>query len=183
MTVILVAAVAANGVIGADGDLAWRESADLRRLKALTMGHTLIMGRKNYDAIGRPLPGRRTVVLTRQPDWSVPGVTVVHDAVAGLDAALDRIAEQTGDDTFFVFGGSEIYRQLLPRADILELTEIDVALPGDVHFPPVAWADWTEVSRDRQDGFSWVRYVRRAPDQPGRTAIRRRTSPGPGGRA
>jgi dihydrofolate reductase len=162
MTMILVASVAANGVIGADGDLAWRNSADLRRVKAMTMGHTLIMGRKNFDAIGRPLPGRRTVVLTRQPGWSAPGVSVVHDAAAGLDAALDRIVAETGDDVFFVFGGADIYRQLLPQADILELTEIDADLPGDVHFPPVSWSDWSEVSRDRQDGFSWVRYVRRA---------------------
>ncbi len=161
MTLVVVAAVAANGVIGADGDLAWRNSADLRRLKALTMGHTLIMGRKNFEAIGRPLPGRRTVVLTRQPDWNRPGVTVVHDAAAELDAALQRIAAETGDDTFFVFGGGDVYRELLPRADVLELTEIDAELPGDVHFPPVAWDEWSESSRDRHDGFSWVRYVRR----------------------
>ncbi len=163
MTMILVAAIAANGVIGVGGDLAWRNSADLRRLKAMTMGHTLIMGRRNSDSIGRPLPGRRTVVLTRQSDWHVPGVTVVHDATAGLDAELDRIVAETGDDTFFVFGGAEIYRELLPRADVLELTEIDAAVPGDVHFPPVTWADWAEVSREVQDGFSWVRYDRRAP--------------------
>jgi dihydrofolate reductase len=161
MTMILAAAVAANGVIGAGGDLAWRNSADLRRLKAMTMGHTLIMGRTNFESIGRPLPGRRTVVLTRRPDWSFPGVTVVHDAAAGLDAALDAIAAETGDDMFFVFGGGEIYRELLPRVDILELTEIEAALPGDVHFPPVTWAEWTEVSRDRQNGFAWVRYTRR----------------------
>lgn len=161
MTIILAAAVAANGVIGADGDLAWRNSADLRRLKAMTMGHTLIMGRKSFDAIGRPLPGRRTVVLTRQQDWAFPGVTVVHDAQAGLTAALDRIAAETADDTFFVFGGGEIYRQLLPGADVLELTEIDAEVPGDVHFPPVVWSEWAEVARDRQDGFSWVRYLRR----------------------
>lgn len=162
MTMILVAAIAANGVIGADGDLVWRDSADLRRLKAMTMGHTLIMGRKNFDSIGRPLPGRRTVVLTRQPDWHAPGVTVVRDAAAGLDAALDEIVAETGDDVFFVFGGGDVYRELLPRVDVLELTEIDAALPGDVHFPEVAWSDWVEVRRDRQDGFSWVRYERRS---------------------
>jgi dihydrofolate reductase len=161
MTMILAAAVAANGVIGVDGDLAWRNSADLRRLKAMTMGHTLIMGRKNFDSIGRPLPGRRTVVLTRQPDWRHDGVTVVHDAASDLDAALRRIVAETRDDTFYVFGGGEIYRQLLPRAEVLELTEIDAALPGDVHFPDVAWQDWVEMSRDRQDGFAWARYERR----------------------
>jgi dihydrofolate reductase len=86
---------------------------------------------------------------------------VVHDAASGLDAALRRIVAETGDDTFYVFGGGQIYRELLPRADILELTEIDAALPGDVHFPAVAWQDWVEVSRDRQDGFTWARYERR----------------------
>lgn len=160
MTVILAASIAANGVIGVDGDLAWRNSADLRRLKASTMGHTLIMGRKNYESIGRALPGRRTVVLTRQRDWSAPGVIVVHDAAEGLDAALDAIVATTGDDTFFVFGGGEIYRELLPRVDVLELTEIDAELPGDVYFPTVDWQQWTEVSRDPQDGFSWARYRR-----------------------
>lgn len=163
MTTILVAAIAANGVIGAGGDLAWRNSEDLKRLKAMTMGHTLIMGRRNFESIGRPLPGRRTVVLTRQPDWHVPGVTVVHDAAAGLSAALDRIIAETGDDTFFVFGGAEIYRELLPRADVLELTEVDAAIPGDVYFPAVTWSDWAETSRDVQDGFSWVRYARHPP--------------------
>lgn len=160
MTLIVVAAVAANGVIGIDGDLAWRNSADLRRLKDMTMGHTLIMGRKNYDSIGRPLPGRRTVVLTRQREWQPGGVTVVHDAESELDAALAKIVTDSGDQTFFVFGGSHVYRELLPRADVLELTEIDAELPGNVVFPAVDWDQWREVSRDPQDGFAWVRYER-----------------------
>ncbi|MEO7125900.1 MAG: dihydrofolate reductase [Nakamurella sp.] len=160
MTMILAASVAPNGVIGVDGELAWRNSADLRRLKASTMGHTLIMGRKNYESIGRPLPGRRTVVLTRQRGWTVPGVIVVHDAAAELDAALDEIVAETGDDIFYVFGGGEIYRELLPRVDVLELTEIHAELRGDVYFPSVDYQQWTEVSRNPQDGFSWVRYQR-----------------------
>lgn len=160
MTIIVVASVAANGVIGRDGDLAWRNSADLRRLKAMTMGHTLVMGRRNYAAIGRPLPGRRTVVLTRQPGWSAEGVTVVHDAGVGLEAALARIAADTGDDTVFVFGGGEVYAQLMDRADVLELTEIDAVLDGDVFFPDVHPGRWREVSREPRDGYSWVRYQR-----------------------
>ncbi len=157
----VVAAVAANGVIGANGDLAWRNSADLRRLKALTMGHTLVMGRKNFDAIGRPLPGRRTVVLTRRADWAADGVTVVHDAGRELDAALASIVADTGDPEVFIFGGGEIYAELIGRADALELTEIDAELPGDVFFPAVDWAQWAEVRREAQDGFAWVRYERR----------------------
>lgn len=160
MTFVAVAAVAANGVIGADGDLVWRNSADLRRLKDRTMGHTLIMGRRNFDSIGRALPGRRTVVLTRQPGWQADGVTVVGDAGGQLDAALDRIVRDTGDETFFVFGGGEIYRALWDRTDALELTEIAAELDGDVSFPEVDPAEWREVSREQQDGFAWVRYER-----------------------
>lgn len=158
---IAVAAVAANGVIGRDGDLAWRNSEDLRRVKAMTMGHTLVMGRRNFEAIGRPLPGRRTVVLTRRPDWVAEGVTVVHDAGPGLDAALSAIATETGDDTVFVFGGAEVYAQLMDRVRVLELTEVDAALDGDVRFPAIDPADWREVARERREGFSWVRYERR----------------------
>lgn len=157
----VVAAVAGNGVIGADGDLVWRDRDDLRRLKALTMGHTLVMGRKNFDSIGRPLPGRRTVVVTRQPDWRAEGVTVVHDTGAGLDAVLCAIAEETGDGAVFIFGGGEIYAQLIDRASALELTEIDAEIAGDVYFPEVDWHQWQEVRRERRDGFSWVSYRRR----------------------
>lgn len=160
VTMTIVAAVAANGVIGVDGDLAWRNSADLRRLKQLTMGHTLVMGRKNFDAIGRPLPGRRTVVLTRQPDWAAAGVTVVHDAGAGLDAALAQIVADTGDGLVFVFGGGQVYAQLMDRADAMELTEIGAALAGDVLFPAFDRGEWREVRRDVHDGFDWVRYER-----------------------
>lgn len=158
---IVTASVAANGVIGRDGDLAWRNSADLRRLKAMTMGHTLVMGRKNFDSIGRPLPGRRTVVVTRQADWTREGVTVVHDIGAEFDAALRRIVQETGDPLVFVFGGGEIYAGLIDRARVLELTEIGGRLEGDVYFPAVNRAEWRECSREEQDGFAWVRYERR----------------------
>lgn len=168
----VVAAVAANGVIGANGDLVWRSSADLRRLKALTMGHTLVMGRKNFDSIGRALPGRRTVVVTRQPDWTADGVTVVHDAAGDLDAALDTIVAETGDPAVFVFGGGEIYAQLLDHAQVLELTEIDADLDGDVFFPPIDRRQWREVAREPQNGFAWVRYVRREEE-----AVRPATTP------
>lgn len=157
-----VAAVAANGVIGVDGELVWRNRADLQRLKALTMGHTLVMGRKNFDSIGRPLPGRHTVVITRQPDWAHEGVTVVHDTSSGLDAALRVITTKSGDGEVFIFGGGEIYAQLMGRAEAMEITEIAAPLDGDVHFPPIDPDDWWEISREQQDGYAWVRYVRRA---------------------
>lgn len=163
----LVAAVAANGAIGADGDLVWRNRDDLQRLKTLTMGHTLVMGRKNFESIGRPLPGRRTVVVTRQSDWTADGAIVVHDTGPGLEHALGAIASETGDGEMFLFGGGEIYAQLLDRAEAMELTEIDADLDGDTFFPPVDWTQWREVARQPRDGFAWVRYERRAdrPDQ------------------
>src|SRR5699024_4249917 len=108
LTFTAVASVAANGVIGAGGHLVWRNRDDLQHVKAMTMGHTLVMGRKNFESIGRALPGRRTVVLTRDRDWTAEGVTAVHDAGPGLDAVLARIATETGDGEVFVFGGAEV---------------------------------------------------------------------------
>ncbi|GAA0604229.1 dihydrofolate reductase [Kribbella sandramycini] len=151
MSVILIAAVGANGVIGRDNDLPWRIRADLQHFKELTLGHTLVMGRKTYDSIGRPLPGRRTVVVTRQPEWSADGVDVVHS----LEAALEY------DGDLYVAGGGDIYRQALPYADRLELTEVDQSPAGDVTFPPFDPTDWTETARDPHPGFTFVSYARR----------------------
>ncbi|MFF0345825.1 dihydrofolate reductase [Kribbella sp. NPDC004875] len=150
MSLILIAAVGRNGVIGRDNDLPWRIREDLQRFKQLTLGHTLVMGRKTYDSIGRPLPGRRTVVVTRQPDWSADGVDVTHS----LDDALRY------DGTLYVAGGGEIYRQSLPHATHLELTEVHQSPEGDVTFPTIDAADWTETARDPRDGFSFVSYRR-----------------------
>ncbi|MDX3000639.1 dihydrofolate reductase [Kribbella solani] len=150
MSVILIAAVGQNGVIGRDNDLPWRIREDLRRFKQLTLGHTLVMGRKTYDSIGRPLPGRRTVVVTRQPGWSADGVSVAHS----LDEALAY------DGTLFVAGGGAIYRQALPHADALELTEVAQSPTGDVTFPSIDPSAWTETSRDAHDGFSFVSFRR-----------------------
>lgn len=155
MTIILIAAVGSNGVIGRDNDLPFRIREDLQRFKRLTLGHTLVMGRKTYDSIGRPLPGRRTVVVTRQPDWSADGVEVTHS----LDDAL-KLAE--GND-LYVAGGGEIYRQALPHADRLELTEVDQAPEGDVVFPAFDRADWTETAREVHDGYTFVTLDRKIP--------------------
>lgn len=155
MTIILIAAVGSNGVIGRDNDLPFRIREDLQRFKRLTVGHTLVMGRKTYDSIGRPLPGRRTVVVTRQPDWSADGVEVTHS----LDDAL-KLAE--GND-LYVAGGGEIYRQALPHADRLELTEVDQAPEGDVVFPAFDRAGWTETAREVHDGYTFVTLNRKIP--------------------
>jgi dihydrofolate reductase len=153
MTIILIAAVGSNGVIGRDNDLPWRIREDLQHFKQLTLGHTLMMGRKTYESIGRPLPGRRTVVVTRQPDWSAQaeGVEVAHS----LDDAL-KFAN--GDDVY-VAGGGEIYRQALPLADRLELTEVAQSPAGDVTFPAFDRSTWRETTRDTGDGFSFVTYT------------------------
>lgn len=155
MTISVVAAVARNGVIGRDGDMPWHLPDDLRHFKALTLGGTLVMGRKTYDSIGRPLPGRTTVVVTRQPDWSVPGVTTAHSLEDALAAAPD------GDT--FVVGGGEIYAMALPLADRLVITEVDQSPEGDAHFPAVDWSHWRETARERHDGFSFVTYERAHP--------------------
>lgn len=123
----LVVAIARNGVIGRDNDLAWRISSDLKRFKALTMGKPILMGRKTWDSIGRPLPGRRSLVLTRDRSLTIPGATVVHDWDQALAAA--------GGDELMVVGGAEIYRLALPYADRLHLTEVDAAPEGDAYFP------------------------------------------------
>ncbi|OYN94285.1 dihydrofolate reductase [Propionibacteriaceae bacterium ES.041] len=155
MSVTAIAAVAANGVIGADNDLAWRHREDFAHLKALTMGGVLVMGRKNYESIGRPLPGRDSYVVTRNPDWTADGVRVFGDLDEAIDAAL-----ATGKRVW-IFGGGEVYAQAWPRTDALEITEVHADLAGDTHFPPVDPAEWTETAREDRDGFSWVSYRRR----------------------
>jgi dihydrofolate reductase len=155
--VILVAAVAANGVIGARGGLPWRLPGDLRHFKALTLGHPVIMGRRTWEGLGRALPGRENIVVTRRPGFEAPGAHVA----ASLDAALALCA---GEPAAFVIGGAQLYAAALPLADALELTEIHRDYDGDTRFPPFERADWREIERRPQssDGlrFDFVRYER-----------------------
>lgn len=153
MIVTLIASVARNGVIGRDGDLAWRDRDDLQRVKQLTLGRPLVMGRRTFDSIGRPLPGRRMIVVSRRTGWAPEGVTVV----GSIDEAMSEVAD---DDEVIGFGGGEIYSQLLDRAYCLEITEIAADLDGDVYFPKIDSMDWCEVARVQRDGFSWVTYHR-----------------------
>ncbi len=140
MKVSLVAAVARNGVIGRDGGLPWHLPADLARFKALTWGHTLIMGRRTWDSVGRPLPGRRTIVLSRSLEAAPEGAELAAD----LDAALALAA---GEEEVFIAGGEEVYRQALPRADRLYLTRVEVDALGDTRFPVFDEGDWRLVER------------------------------------
>jgi dihydrofolate reductase len=157
VTIPIVAAVAGNGVIGVDGRLPWHLPGDLPRLKALTLGHVLVMGRKTYDSIGRPLPGRTTVVVTRQPEWSADGVQVASSVPDALELASSL------DDDVFILGGAEIYAQTIGVTDRMELTEVHAKPEGDTYFPPIDWSAWRETSRDPQDGFDWVTYERVPP--------------------
>lgn len=154
MTITLIAAVARNLVIGDAGGLPWHIPGDLPRLKRLTMGHVLVMGRKTFDSIGRPLPGRTTIVVTRQPGWHADGVEVAHTIPAALECAA-RLGDQV-----FVMGGGEIYTQALDVADRMELTEVDAAPQGDTHFPPVDWSRWHEVAREQHDGYAFATFDR-----------------------
>lgn len=160
--VVAVAAVARNGVIGNGPDIPWHVPGEQARFKQLTMGGVLVMGRRTYDSIGRPLPGRRTVVLTRDPSWApAPEHAARVDVVTTPEQALAAAAGHPG--TTFVAGGGEVYRLLWPWTTVLELTEIDLEPAGDVTFPEVG-AGWVEVSREPKDGHAYVRWER-VPEQ------------------
>jgi len=138
----LVAAVADNGVIGHEGAIPWRIPADFAHFKALTLGHVLVMGRATYDSIGRPLPGRTTIVLTRDQAWRAEGVL----AARSLDEALDLAAGLT--DEVFVVGGAGVYAEALDRAHAQVLTEVHLSPPGDTRYPAFDRAGWVEARRD-----------------------------------
>ena len=153
--ITLVAAYARNRVIGDRGRIPWRIPEDFAHFKATTMGGVLVMGRATYDSIGRPLPGRTTIVVTRNPDWTADGVLVAHS----LDEALELAAEQSGET--FVVGGTQVYEQALPRATHQVLTEVDLTPDGDACYPEFDPEDWVETRREPHDGFTWVWWQRR----------------------
>lgn len=143
--VVLVLAAAENGVIGRGDALPWELPDDLRHFKRTTMGRPIIMGRKTFESVGFPLPGRRNIVITRDAAWRHDGVLTCHT----LEAALERAFEQAlidGADAAMVVGGAEIYRLALPRADKVVLTRVQGKVAGDVIFDLDLLADWTEVT-------------------------------------
>jgi len=147
----LIVAMSENRVIGRAGRLPWRLSADLRHFQQLTMGHTIIMGRKTFESIGRPLPGRKSIVITRQRDYQPPGVRVA----TSLDEA-ERLA--AGDSEVFYIGGGEVYRQVLPRIERVYLTLVHATVTGDTcfpEFPPDRWqlARRTDHTADEKNDF------------------------------
>jgi dihydrofolate reductase len=138
--VSLIVAMAKNRVIGVNNTLPWHLPADLKHFKALTMGHHIVMGRKTYESIGMPLPGRTSVVVTRNANYSVPGVVVVNSLAAAITACGN-------DKEIFVIGGAELYRQAIALADRIYLTEIDADISGDAHFTELDGKLWQETGR------------------------------------
>jgi len=164
MTISIIAALASNNVIGRGNQLPWHLSADLKRFKALTMGHHLIMGRKTFESIGRPLPGRTTIVATRRSDVSAPDVVVAPS----LDAALDLAR---GDGEIFIAGGADIYEQMIHRADRMYLTRVHADIEGDAVFPDFDdVTEWSLVDSEHHEPddknplpYSFLTYERVAP--------------------
>lgn len=148
--VVLVAAVADNGVIGAEGELPWHLPDDLAHFKRVTTGNVVIMGRKTYDSIGRPLPKRTNIVVTRQADWSVDGVITAPS----LTEALALAEEYDGDA--MVIGGGQIYELAMPLADRQVLTEVHSAPDGDAYYPPFDREEWVETDREPRGGYDFV---------------------------
>ena len=142
MDIAIYVAIADNGVIGREGGLPWRLSTDLKRFKADTMGKPIIMGRKTYEGIGRPLPGRLNIVVTRDKAWRAEGVEIAHSLGEAITLAKVRGRCMGGVDEICVVGGGEIYAQALPLADRLHVTHVLASVEGDAHFPPIAPDLW-----------------------------------------
>jgi dihydrofolate reductase len=163
MKISLISAVAQNGVIGNNNDLPWHLPDDFAFFKRKTSHHPIIMGRKSLDSLGKPLPNRTNIVVTRNPDFRAAGVLVTHT----IEDAIER-SRQINQAEIFVIGGAEIYAMALPLATTLYLTEIDKAYPGDTHFPAFDRRAWQEVSRQahpaderHEVSFSFVEYERK----------------------
>lgn len=156
----IIVAVASNGVIGGGNSLLWHISEDLQRFKRITSGHPVVMGRKTYESIGRPLPNRRNIVITRQEDYAPAGVEVVH-------SLQDALALFPSDEEVFITGGGEIYRQAMPLADRLYLTIVHCDYEGDTRFPEINESEWERVSeeyhergKDFEHPFEYIDYKR-----------------------
>ncbi len=162
MTLSIIVAASENNVIGNKGQLPWKLAADMKRMKEVTMGHPLIMGRKTHESIGRALPGRRNIIITHQ-EKEYPGCEVV----SSLDEALKAVAHDPSGEAF-IFGGGEIYRQAMDKAGRIHLTRVHATVEGDAYFPDIDPNVWRETSRedhpadgDNQYPYAFVTYERR----------------------
>ena len=166
VSIVLVAAVAENGIIGRGNTLPWRLKSDMQHFRALTMGKPVVMGRKTFLSIGKPLPGRTTIVVSRDHAFTAPGVVVA----SGLDAALTVArgdALRRNADAVIIAGGAEIYTQVLPQASQLAITHVHKKVDGDARFPKIDLALWKEAARSEcppaaedEAAFAFVTYVR-----------------------
>jgi dihydrofolate reductase len=163
MRLSLVVAVARNGVIGRDNRLPWRLPDDLAYFKRVTMGHPVVMGRRTWQSIGKPLPGRTNIVVTHDPGFRAPGCVVAH--------SLDEAWQAAGDaDEACVIGGTSLFAETLPLADVIHLTEVEADVEGDTYFPGFDRGEWTETEVERHAAdarhaypFRIVRLERRSP--------------------
>jgi dihydrofolate reductase len=142
MKISLIVAMASNRVIGLNNKMPWHLSADLKKFKQITMGSPILMGRKTYESIGKPLPGRTNIIISRNTDYQQAGCLVFNN----LETALQSASELTNE--LFVIGGSDLYQTLLPLADNLYLTLINQAVAGDTYFPEIDLNEWKEVARE-----------------------------------
>lgn len=157
----MIVAVAQNGIIGTEGTMPWHITEDFKHFKAVTLGHPVVMGRKTYESIGRPLPGRRNIIISRQEGLCIEGCEVV----GSLEAALALCAES---DELFIIGGGQIYAQAMPLAHKLYITHVGIEASGDTRFPEIVPSEWREISREEFDRgvafehpFCFVDYERR----------------------
>lgn len=153
MRIVAIAAVADNWVIGSGDDMLWHLPDDFKRFKAVTTGNTLIFGRRTHEQIGRTLPDRRIIVVTRDPEWSDDGVEVAHSITEALD-----LAAQTPEKVCYVGGGSEIYEAAWPYLTELDITHVHMTPDGEATFPLITHSEWTEISREQHDKFDFVQY-------------------------
>jgi dihydrofolate reductase len=167
MEIVLIVAVADNGVIGAGGTIPWRLKSDQQRLKAITMGKPVVMGRKTFASLRRPLPGRTNIVVTRDVEFAAAGAVVTTSFAAARAVATGDALRRFADE-IAVIGGAEIYAQWIDIADRLEVTEVHARPEGDTYFSAIVPADWEEVARVRNSSgpddsvdFSYVTYIRR----------------------
>lgn len=167
LQIVFVVAVAENGVIGLNNAMPWHLSSDLKRLKAMTLGHPVIMGRKTYASVGRPLPGRTNIVVTRDKAFQAPGIVVATSLDAALDIARGDALRRFVTE-IMVIGGADIFAQWMTKADRLEVTEVHATPEGDTFLKPLDLAEWRETARTRHPkgerdtvDFSYVSYERR----------------------
>lgn len=157
MKLCLIVAVSRNGVIGRDNQLPWHLPEDLKFFKSVTMGKPILMGRKTFESIGRPLPGRTNIVISRDPQWHSPGVQIAQSLEAALQRGREACRTESAEE-IMVIGGEQIYRMSLPLADRLYLTQVDAEIEGDAYFPVVDFDDWQQVSEALPEAYDTHSY-------------------------